>query len=203
VEVGGVIGRNVLVLAPHTDDAELGCGGTMVRLREEGACVTVAVVADVDGMPCLRTECTAALKCLGVDAPYFFGFKHRNLPRQDVLDRLLELKRIVDPDAVLLPSEADTHQDHGVVYAEGLRAFKDRTVWGYELPWNHLTFATQGFVRLTAEHLAAKWAALCQYGSQRDRPYFDWAFIRGLARVRGVQITTDYAEAFEVVRHRW
>jgi LmbE family N-acetylglucosaminyl deacetylase len=203
----GMIGSRVLVLAPHTDDAELGCGGTMAKLREQGATVTVAVVADA-GQPdgastdCLRAECVAAMEVLGC-AVRFGGFPARDLPRQAVLDWLLTMGRDVAPDAVLLPSSADTHQDHQVVYAEGLRAFKDCTIWGYELPWNHIEFRATGYVTLTADQLALKWAALCAYRSQARRPYFDYGFVHGLARVRGVQVKAELAEAFEVVRVRW
>jgi LmbE family N-acetylglucosaminyl deacetylase len=199
-----VIGRRVLVLAPHTDDAELGCGGTIAKLRAEGVPVTVAVVADA-GQPdgpstaCLRAECAAALGVLDAQVQ-FGGFQARDLPRQPVLDWLLSLRAALQPDTVLLPSSADTHQDHQVVCAEGLRAFKDCTVLGFELPWNHVTFSAHLFVTLTPEQLATKWAALCKYASQEARPYFDYGFIAGLARVRGVQVKAELAEAYEVLR---
>jgi hypothetical protein len=53
--------------------------------------------------------------------------------------------------------------------------------------------------------LRAKWDALQEYKSQFElaRPYFSWEFIEGLARVRGVQVKSTYAEAFEVMRLKW
>jgi LmbE family N-acetylglucosaminyl deacetylase len=106
---------------------------------------------------------------------------------------------------VFLPSANDLHQDHQVLNAEGLRCFKDMTVWGYELPWNNIGFPAQAFVTLEPCDLQAKWEALQAYKSQFEltRPYFSREFIEGLARVRGVQVKSPYAEAFEVMRLKW
>jgi hypothetical protein len=94
------------------------------------------------------------------------------------------------------------HQDHQVVFNEGLRAFKDRTIWGYELPWNHITFNAQGFIKVELKHIEKKWLAMQEYKSQleKKRPYFEKAFIEGIAKMRGMQVNEAYAEAFEVVR---
>ena len=207
--------RNILVLAPHTDDAELGCGGTMARFLEEGAIVTVAAFSTAaaslpEGMPedQLEREFRAAMDSLGVSADrvLVYGYVVRRLSysRQEVLEELVKLRSQYTPDMVLLPSGSDLHQDHQVIHNEGLRAFKDITIWGYELPWNHVTFPAQAFVTLQESHLEAKWLALQAYHSQlaKGRAYFQREFIEGLARVRGVQVNANLAEAFEVIRFR-
>jgi LmbE family N-acetylglucosaminyl deacetylase len=108
------------------------------------------------------------------------------------------------PPVVLLPSGSDLHQDHGVVYDEGLRAFRTLTVLGYELPWNQITFSTQAFVILDLSHLSRKWRALTKYESQIEmaRPYFRYEAIEAIARVRGLQVKAEYAEAYELIRIR-
>jgi N-acetylglucosamine malate deacetylase 1 len=208
--------QRVLVLAPHTDDAELGCGGSIVRLLENNRDVFIAAFSTAeeslppDAPPStLRDEFFAAARLAGIPENHVFvyGYAVRRLSyfRQDVLEELVRLRRQLNPDMVLLPSGRDLHQDHQVVYAEGLRAFKDITVWGYELPWNHITFSAQAFVTLERRHLEAKWRILKAYRSQLvdlNRPYFSWEFIESLARIRGTQVKADYAEAFEVVRIR-
>jgi LmbE family N-acetylglucosaminyl deacetylase len=122
--------------------------------------------------------------------------------RQEVLEDLVQLRRELQPDLVLLPSGNDVHQDHQVLHAEGLRAFKDKSVLGYELPWNHITFSAQAFVELETRHIERKWQALQMYRSQMDlgRSYFTKEFIEGLAKVRGTQVKAQWAEAFEVLR---
>ena len=205
--------RRALVLAPHTDDAELGCGGTLARLLESGAEVHAAVFSTAsDSLPddkppdTLRQEFFAAADSLGLerDRCYVYDYTVRRLSysRQEVLEELVRIRRDVRPDLVLLPSGHDLHQDHQVVHVEGLRAFKDVTVLGYELPWNHISFDAQAFVTLEPRHLDAKWAALQAYRSQFElgRPYFSRSFIEGLARVRGTQVKVEIAEAFEVMR---
>jgi len=206
---------SVLVLAPHTDDAELGCGGTLARLVEEGARVHVAAFSTAEeslpeGVPkdTLRNEFLEALPMLGVPAEnlhvYDFPVRRLSYFRQEVLEELVRMRRALQPEAVLLPSGHDLHQDHQVVHAEGLRAFKDLSVLGYELPWNHVEFSAQAFFRLERRHLDLKWHALKCYRSQMDleRPYFTEDFILGLARIRGTMVKSQYAEAFEVLRLR-
>ncbi|MDX1639243.1 MAG: PIG-L deacetylase family protein [Balneolaceae bacterium] len=208
--------NRVLVLAPHTDDAELGCGGTLVKLLENGVEVHVAAFSTARAsLPpgsdpdLLRKEFNAAMDTLEVPEKqrYIYDYQVRklNYSRQEVLEELVKLKKEINPEMVLLPSGSDLHQDHQVVHNEGLRAFKEITVWGYELPWNHITFSAQAFVTLTPEQIAKKWDVLTLYRSQveKNRNYFTEEFIRGLAKVRGVQVKAEYAEAFEVIRVKW
>jgi len=201
----------ILVLAPHTDDAEFGCGGTMARLLAEGAEVHYAAFSSAEkSLPTgiapdiLVREMTAAMISLGIgpERLHIFDYGVRDFPehRQAILDDMLKLKAIIDPDLVLLPSVNDTHQDHQTVAHEGFRAFKDRTILGYEIPWNNRTFNTESFVLLDPVHVDAKVKALQCYRSQLDRSYANEESIRSLARTRGTQIGARYAEAFEVVR---
>ena len=104
------------------------------------------------------------------------------------------------PELVFLPAQYDIHQDHQVVYAEGLRAFKNASVLGYELPWNNTRFQPTYFEAISEENLQQKIGALKEYGSQQHRSYMQEDFIRSLACVRGIQSNTKYAEAFEVYR---
>jgi LmbE family N-acetylglucosaminyl deacetylase len=149
------------------------------------------------------------MQTLGIphDNALVFGYPVRRLSyyRQELLEELVKLRKQIDPNMVFLPSSSDLHQDHQVLNAEGLRCFKDMTIWGYELPWNNIGFPAQAFVTLKRCEVQAKWEALQTYKSQFElgRPYFSWEFIEGLARVRGVQVKTPYAEAFEVMRIRW
>jgi LmbE family N-acetylglucosaminyl deacetylase len=208
--------RRLLMLAPHTDDVELGCGGSVARFLEDGDEVSVAVFSTAgDSVPkgfpkdSLRAEFFEAMKILGVEkrnlAVYDYTVRKLSYSRQEVLEELVELRKSVDPDVVFLPSGQDLHQDHQTVYNEGLRAFKDITLWGYELPWNTITFPTRGFVTLQERHVRTKWKALQAYKTQfaLGRPYFSLEYIRGIALVRGVQVKAKYAEAFDVIREKW
>ncbi len=206
----------VLVLSAHTDDAELACGGTIARLLANGAEVSVAAFSTAqESLPTgsppdrLRGEYLRAMAMLGVEPErtFVYGYPVRRLShhRQELLEELVKLKRELKPEVVFVTASTDVHQDHQVLYGEAVRAFKELTLWGYELPWNHITFSAHGFVELKREHVDRKWAALQAYESQIElqRTYFCREFIYGLARVRGEQVKTQYAEAFEVIRVRW
>jgi len=203
--------KNVLVLAPHTDDGELGAGGTISLLLENNAMVYYVAFSTAkesvrDGLPSdiLKTEVKNATRTLGIKEENLIIFDYQvrqlNFHRQEILEDLIMLRKKVSFDLVLVPSLNDIHQDHLTVAEEGLRAFKSTSVLGYELIWNNLTFNTTCFVKLEERHLLNKISALSKYESQAERNYFSPEFVKSLAKTRGVQIGAPYAEAFEVIR---
>ncbi|HEY9246722.1 MAG TPA: PIG-L deacetylase family protein [Candidatus Methanoperedens sp.] len=200
---------NILILSPHTDDGELGCGGSIARFIEQGNTVSYVAFSSCEksvpaGCPVdiLRHEVKRATQVLGIAHLMLYDFPVREFPgmRQKILDTLIEIRENVKPDIVLTPSSYDTHQDHKTVREETLRAFKKCTILGYEQPWNNITFDTMAFIPLKKEHILKKIAALDCYDTQKNKSYFGADFIKGLAQTRGTQIDEMYAEAFEVIR---
>lgn len=204
--------KKILVLAPHTDDGEIGCGGTISKLLEKGSEVFyVAFSSAREGLKqkgfkndILIHEVKLATKVLGIKKKNLtiLNYKVRFFfsSRQEILENMIKFKKNIKPDLVLMPSLKDIHQDHSVIAQEGLRAFKNSTILAYELVWNNLNFQNMMFVRLDKKHIQAKWNALNKYKSQKIRSYMNKDFIFSLARTRGVQIGSKYAESFEVVR---
>ena len=203
--------KNVYVLAPHTDDGELGAGGTIAKLVELGANIyyfafSTAAESVPEGMPkdILKTEVINATTKLGIPKKnvviYNYQVRKLNYSRQEILEDLMKHKKKLKPDLVLMPSLNDIHQDHATIAQEGLRAFKGSTILGYELIWNNLTFNTTSFVNLEEKHIQKKCDSLKEYTSQASRDYMSEDFIFSLAKTRGVQIGVKYAESFEVVR---
>ncbi len=202
----------VVVLAPHTDDGELGCGGSIAKFIENGYDVYYVAFSSArqslpEGYPddTLVREVKAATKILGIKPEnliiYDYEVRKFSYVRQDILEDLVKLKRELEPDLVFIPSTQDLHQDHQTVANEALRAFKETSILSYELPWNNIAFRTEGFIPLEKRHVDKKMQALREYRSQSHRVYLNEDFIYGLAKARGVQIKKDYAEAFEVVRY--
>ncbi len=205
------VNNRVLVLAPHTDDGELGCGAALSKLHRQGFEVhyTAFCTCDEslpDGFPngTLARELEAAAKKLSIDRQnvYIKDFEVRRLNyyRQDVLDIMVELNREIQPDLVFCPTQYDLHQDHLTVAQEAARAFKTRTILCYEVPWNNIDFKSNFLIEVTEEDIQRKIEALACYVSQKQRPYMNEEFIRSLARARGVTIGTRYAEAFTLLR---
>ncbi len=204
-------GKRVLVLAPHTDDGELGCGGAINRLVGEGAevyylafsackqSVLPEFPADI-----LITEVKEATAILGLPKENLvlldYEVRTFNFRRQEILNDMIRYRDELRPDLVFMPCSTDVHQDHVTIHQEGTRAFKFTSVLCYELPWNNYSMSTMAFVKLDDAHIVKKVEAMSKYRSQAHRPYANEDFIRALARTRGTQIQTLYAEAFEVKR---
>jgi len=198
------------VLGAHADD-EFGMAGTIARMVEAGAEIHYACFSPCEeSIPqgwdrdVLKREVRAAIKVLGIPEERFslydFGVRHFPAHRQELLEELVTLRRRIDPQVVFVPAMSDMHQDHQVVAREGLRAFKNVTILGYELPMNTISFQHACFIRLEERHLEVKMRHAAAYESQAFRTYLKPEFIRALALVRGVQINQEAAEAFEVIR---
>jgi N-acetylglucosamine malate deacetylase 1 len=201
----------ILILAPHTDDGEFGCGASIARFLAEGHDVHYVAFSAAEksipkGLPTdiLRKEVSCATGLLGIPPKNLrvLGFDVRTFPtfRQEILEAMVRLNSELDPSMVFLPSTNDTHQDHQTISAEGFRAFKKTSIFGYELPWNNLTFTSSSFVVVEEVHIEQKIKALACYESQADRTYATGDFVRAMAKVRGTQIGVPYAEAFEAIR---
>ena len=206
--------KNVLFISPHTDDVELGAGGTLIKFMRAGYNILWVVFSTAeDAVPLnmskniLKNEFLEVVNDLKLDENNYkiFNYKVRNLHlhRQEILDSLIKIRRQFSPDIVVGPSLHDFHQDHQVVANEMVRAFKTTSsIISYELPWNHVEFSSQFFVKLSSEIIDKKISLLKNYKSQihMKRKYFSPEFIKGWARMRGIQINAEFAEAFEVIR---
>ncbi len=201
----------ILVAAPHTDDGEFGCGATLAKFISQGSEVHyVAFSSAEESVPkeyprdILRHEVISATSKLGIDRN---NVRVLNYPvrrfseyRQDILEDLVLLNNELKPDLIFIPSTHDIHQDHAVISQEVIRAFKNRTILGYEIVWNNLKFENQCIIHVTLDQLESKIAAMNCYESQKHRHYMKEEFIQSLARVRGAQVAGTYAELFEVIR---
>jgi LmbE family N-acetylglucosaminyl deacetylase len=203
--------KNVLVLAPHADDGELGCGGTISKMIEEGNNVFyIAFSLCEESIPTefpkniMEKELKLATKELGIkeDNLIIKNYPVRCFPshRQDILEDLIKLKSKINPDIVFMPSSFDVHQDHAVINQESKRAFKHSCMLGYEFMWNNFSFDTTAFVIIEERHIQAKINALKKYESQKQRFYTSDESLRGLAQYRGLQMGERFAESFEVIR---
>jgi N-acetylglucosamine malate deacetylase 1 len=204
--------QKILFLSPHTDDAELACGGTINKFIEEKkevyyvafSSAEKSVSKELDSKILIK-ECLEATATLGIKSKNvtLFNYEVRNFSynRQDILEDLIKIRNKINPDLVFLPSSSDVHQDHQVIHGEGIRAFKtSSSIFGYEHPWNNLTFTTDVFIPLTNNQIERKINALKKYGSQNDKPYFQEEYLKSLLIIRGTQIVKPYAEAFELIR---
>ncbi len=203
--------NKILVLSPHTDDGELGCGATINKWINEGKEIHyLAFSAAEESVPTpfpkdeLRKEVLASTALLGIKSEHVRVLKYpvRRFAenRQNILEDLIKVREAIQPELVLIPSQNDIHQDHQVICMEGIRAFKLTPILAYELPWNNLTFNNTCYSLITEKNLEIKHLSLQCYKTQKHRAYFNKEFLYALAKMRGILINANYAECFEVIR---
>ncbi|CAH1528178.1 PIG-L deacetylase family protein [Vibrio rotiferianus] len=205
--------NKILVLAPHTDDGEIGAGALINKLINEGADVHYIAFSTCEesvpeGLPkgILSEEVIKATSKLGISEAQVTAWKFpvRYFPkvRQEILEKMVQKRKEIRPDLVLMPASFDCHQDHFTIYQEGVRAFKGCTMLGYEVAWNNIKFEANLLVEVDQKNINAKKAAFDEYKSQGMRPYKS-SDLENLAKVRGMQIGVPFAEAFNVIRWIW
>lgn len=192
--------KKILFIGAHTDDVELGCGGTVSKMIEQGYNVTCMAFSCCYNET-LKEEYVTSMKTLGVHSVGLPSYKNRTFStvRQDILDLFHSVKHF-DYDIIFTHSQNDFHQDHQVIAIETLRAFKHTTIYSYSHPWNTINPSFTCMSEITEEQLNKKIEALNCYKSQVNKTYMDNDYIKSLAITNGVIAGTKYAEAFECVR---
>jgi LmbE family N-acetylglucosaminyl deacetylase len=205
------LAKKVLFLGAHPDDVEFGAGGALARLRRTGHEVKVIVFSKCakslpDGHPGdqLVKEMEQSMNVLDVRRYLVLDYAVRDFPssRQAILEKLISLDRSEQYDLVIAPSAIDLHQDHSTLGVETTRAFQTRSVLHYEITKNRPNFFPTFYLPITERDLATKIKAVQCYRSQIElRPRFsDPRNIEAIARVRGMQVRVEFAEAFETSR---
>lgn len=203
--------KTILVLGPHTDDGEWGCGASIAKWITNGHNVHyVAFSAAEESVPAdlpkdiLRDEIQTATFALGLKIDYLkvLEYQVRYFPRdrQKILEDMINLRNEISPEIVVIPNSHDTHQDHEVINREAFRAFKRSTLLGYEIPWNNRKTDLTFFNGVTQKDIDAKIASIEAYRSQFFRAPNFVDLINSLAIQRGSQVGLQLAEAFEVIR---
>jgi len=201
----------VLVIGAHTDDIEMMCGGTIAKFINFEREIHYATFSFADkslpkGFPEGTTKTEVSLATSVLDIPILnlnlYDYEVRALPehRQEILEDLVRLRKEINPDLVITHNSNDTHQDHKTVSEETFRAFKQTSsIWGYESFKNNRVFNNDLYVKLNLIHIDKKIQAISKYQSQIVK-YDNRDAIEALARFRGSQISSEYAECFEVMR---
>ena len=194
--------NNIVILSPHPDDGLLACGATINRFIEEGKEIHYIIFSTKE-QGFSDKEITDSIIALGVKRKNIicFDYPTRRFDehRQEILQELVDLRSKLAPELVLCHSSADTHQDHKVVQQEAFRAFKQVSIWGYDLPWNTRNFRADIFVGLEKRHIDKKIQGLSFIKSQETRSYYNPYVRLANAIAVGEKIKRDYAEMFESI----
>lgn len=199
-------GQKLLFLGAHPDDIELGCGALIANVAEKAEVVAITL-SDNQRNPKLKNvvdELHRSMQVLGVSSRNVFveAFETRNFPRdrQQILEYLYEVNRDHQPDIVFVHTRADIHQDHAVVTKEALRAFRGRTVLGFDVLRSSYGFFPHFLARVDATDVERKIRALAEYKTYADRYYFRPEVVRSTLVRHGALAEVDYAEGLDILR---
>lgn len=199
--------QQILILAPHPDDAELGCGATIAKLADAGVSITILMLSDRGEQAWMR-EAVEAARILSPEREITVETLHHTVfhmaeQRQAILRALEAYRDKLNPDAVFAPAAWDLHQDHVCAMAEARRVFRDTTLLGYEILRSARRFRPMVFIPVTRDQVDRKRRAAACYVTQRHKLYCKRAAIDGLATARGAMCNQPLAEAFEIEWMVW
>ena len=195
----------VLGLAAHPDDLEIGCGATVLQWQQSDAAAQwdahwVVMTGTAERVDEARHAAADLLGSRLATPLQHLGFRDGFLPSAwgEVKETLAAATKDIKPDLVLVTSREDAHQDHRMLAELAWQLYRGASIWEYEIPkWDGDLGRPNAYVPITAEVLAAKISLLHRnYASQHDKPWYDEQVFRGLARLRGMECGSEYAEAF-------
>lgn len=196
---------NVLCLGCHSDDIEIGCGGTILRLAEQyPASVFHWVVFSAIGVREAEAERGATLfvESGRLKGPLLKSFPDGFMPftGDKVKAVFEELKQTISPDLIFTHSRKDAHQDHRLISELTWNTFRDHMILEYEIPkYDGDLGQPNFFVPLQPEVFQKKIRYIMDtFQSQRGKRWFQEDTFLSLMRLRGMECNAPsrHAEAF-------
>lgn len=195
---------NILCLGAHSDDIEIGCGGTLLELRQSGIALKVYwVVFSAVGTRGEEARASAELFTAGcVKEVVVKEFRDGFLPYSgiEVKEFFEDLKRKTDPDLIFTHWQCDAHQDHRIIAELTWNTFRNHLILEYEIPkYDGDMGRPNTFMPLSETSFQGKVSHLLEaFGTQRSKRWFTGETFLGLMRIRGMECNspTGYAEAF-------
>jgi LmbE family N-acetylglucosaminyl deacetylase len=201
---GALSGGTVLCIGAHSDDIEIGSGGTIRKLLRLNPDVTVNwVVLGAQGVREQEARASARQLLDGAKGeiivkPFRDGF----FPYigAEVKEFFESLKSLPTPDLILTHTLRDLHQDHRITAELTWNTFRDHLILEYEIPkFDGDLGSPNVFVSLTEEEVTGKLELLERcFPSQHDKPWFSHETFRAVCRLRGVECNSPsgFAEGF-------
>ncbi len=204
VNLGRTGHLKILCLGAHSDDIEIGCGGTLLELRQCGIALTFYwVVFSAAGRRGEEARKSAELFTAGSKTEVFMKeFRDGFLPFNaiEVKEFFEDLKGQTDPDVVFTHWQGDAHQDHRLISELTWNTFRNHLILEYEIPkYDGDMGRPNTFMPLREASFQNKVGhLLAAFESQRTKPWFTPETLLGLMRIRGMECNspTGYAEAF-------
>jgi LmbE family N-acetylglucosaminyl deacetylase len=192
----------ILCLGAHSDDIEIGCGGTLLHLLAGQRASVDWAVFSASGTRATEARRGAARFLRGavrsrvVLHAYRDGFFPAEWER--IKESFETLRSEVEPDMVFTHFRDDRHQDHRVLADLTWNTFRNHQILEYEIPkWDGDLGRPNIYVPLTTAEAKRKVRALMAvFASQRSKRWFTASTFEALLRLRGVECGAEWAEAF-------
>ena len=195
--------KRILLLGAHSDDIEIGCGGTILKLAKSNPKLEIVwVVFSAEGARRREARASAQLflKEVSQSKIVLKNFRTSFFPAQgESIKKFFEtLKRSFNPDIVFTHYREDRHQDHRLLSDLAWNTFRDHFIAEYEIPKYDGDLGIPNlFVPLDEAICRRKAQHLCRiFGTQKSRHWFSEDTFLALMRLRGVECASRYAEAF-------
>ena len=197
--------KNILCLGAHSDDIEIGCGATLLKLVRQRQDLTIWwVVFSAEGGRSKEARSSANAFLSGVSKKKIIvkQFRGSYFPAdaERIKDYFEEIKKAFRPDLVLTHYRHDRHQDHRVLSDLAWNTFRSHLILEYEIPkYDGDLGAPNTFVRVDEALCRQKVEYLARFfRTQSNKHWFADETFLGLMRLRGMECAspTHYAEAF-------
>ncbi len=196
---------NVLCLGSHSDDIEIGCGGTILRLAEEFPNLTLTwVVFSATGERALEAQRSAEEFTSNIRNKkiLLYEFQDGYFPSNTALikDVFEALKNSLSPDVIFSHYRHDLHQDHRQICELAWNTWRNHFILEYEVPKYDGDLGTPNFfVSLERQTCDQKIGLLLRYfQTQGNKHWFTADTFNAMLRIRGIECKSPsgYAEAF-------
>jgi LmbE family N-acetylglucosaminyl deacetylase len=197
--------KRLLCLGAHSDDIEIGCGATILRLIQEQPELEIYwVVFSARGTRAREAKASAGEFLRGVRSRRIRTLTYREsyFPDEwtEIKDTFEQVKRSFEPDLVLTQYREDRHQDHRVLSDLAWNTFRNRLVLEYEIPkYDGDLGVPNVYVPVTRQLCERKVSALLRhFQSQTGKHWFTADTFWALLRLRGIECVSPsgFAEAF-------
>ncbi len=195
----------MLFIGAHSDDIEIGCGGSIIKMAEEGVNARIHwVVFSAPGSREVeaRQSANELLTTFHSFSIEIFDFRDGYFPQDagELKDRFERLKASLSPDLIFTHHGGDLHQDHRIISELTWNTFRNHLILEYEIPkYDGGLGSPNSFVALTESVVTRKCEHLDRhFASQRDHHWFTADLFLGLMRLRGMECRSKsrFAEAF-------
>ena len=197
--------KRVLCVGAHSDDIEIGCGGTVLRMIERSKTIEfywLVLSSNPKRGKEAERSANAFLRRAHKKTVVVKSFRDGFLPYlgPPVKECFEELKKVFKPDVIFTHCRHDLHQDHRLVCELTWNTFRNHLILEYEIPKYDADLRSPNFfVPLSEAHARKKVKSVIRYfTTQQNKQWFSEDLFYGLMRLRAIEAASParYAEAF-------